>query len=86
MKKPRIREGDIVRIVFWDHAEGEDEVLMFEVFGRVAKVSRRHYTVDSWGYADRTGIDRENERENIKTFNILKAVVESIDVLGPKVD
>ena len=84
MAKPRVREGEIVQVVFWDHAEGSDDVLRFEVFGRVVKVGKRHYTIDSWGYADGQAVDRESERDNLKTFNILKSAVDSAVVLVPR--
>lgn len=76
--------GQIVRVVFRDHVEDGDETFLFEVFGRVARVGPHHYTIDAWTYADadkRAGMDREAERHNIKSFNILKAVVTGLWVI-----
>jgi hypothetical protein len=85
-RKPKI--GDVVRIVFIDHTEGGcDKVYEFEVFGRLAVDSDLHYTVDSWSYLEwPEGHSREQERENISSFNIVKAAIKSIEVLTARKD
>ena len=74
--------GDIVRIVFLDHAQGSEDSLRFEVFGRLDKITKSSYIVTSWRYVD--DIDRvkdHNVRHNEETFAIVKKAVESIQSL-----
>jgi hypothetical protein len=77
MKKPVPAVGDEVRILFHDHVEGTDDVEPYYVYGRVAKVSPRAYTIDSWAMADMNR-DREADRENITTFTILRKVIDEV--------
>lgn len=74
VKKPQPKAGDVVRIRFMDHVEDGDEVEEFFVYGRVAKVSKQAYTVDSWAWVDPDG-DRDG---NIKAFTILRAVIKEV--------
>ena len=43
--------GDIVEIEFRDHAKG-DESILFCVWGRIIKRTRRDITVAVWAYSD----------------------------------
>lgn len=70
----------IVAIRFDDHVEDSDEVYEFIAYGRVAKVTRKAITVDSWAMTDPES-NRDDDRENIKSFTILRRVINSIDVL-----
>lgn len=77
-KRPQV--GDIVHIVFLDHAEGDDP-MRFEVFGRIYKITRWAYSVRTWGYVsdvDRAG-DSRTDNENV--YSIVKKAVESIKVI-----
>ena len=56
MKKPAIKAGDIVHCQFLDHAENSDEAMLFEVFGRVERVTRNSYVIYCWRYVD--AVDR----------------------------
>ena len=53
--KPTI--GDIIEVVFLDHAEGP-QTLSFRVFGRLAAKTRLNYVIDCW-------IVRSRERTRI---------------------
>lgn len=81
-KKPSVRVGDEVRITFDDHVRDADDVMEFMVYGRVVKTSRKAITVDSWALADPLG-DRDEDRENIHTFTILRKVINHIKVFRP---
>jgi hypothetical protein len=70
--------GDMVRIVFDDHSEGEQHIV-FEVFGRVLRKDRRSIVLASWKYADSAEVD-----ENICQWTILRAGIRSIDILESK--
>lgn len=67
--------GDMVRIVFDDHSEGEQHIV-FEVFGRVMRKDRRSIVLASWKYAESSEVD-----ENICQWTILRAGIRYIDVL-----
>ena len=78
-QKPAV--GDIVHIVFWDHAENSKDVLKFEVFGRLIGITKVAYQVRSWGYVsdvDRAG-DSNSDNEN--TFAIVRKAAESIRII-----
>ena len=78
-KKPVI--GDLVQIVFLDHAENSDDALKFEVVGRVHKITKTAYLVRTWGYVkdvDRAG-DGNTDNEN--WYAIVKSAIESIKIL-----
>lgn len=82
MSKPVPKVGDEVRIAFIDHVEGTDEVEEYYVYGRVAKVTKRSYTVDSWALQDASR-DREADRDNITTFTIIRATISEVVIFGP---
>jgi hypothetical protein len=72
--------GDVVRVVFDDHSEGEQHVV-FEVFGRVLRKDRRSFVIACWKYADS---DVDEEDRNMTIYTILRAAVKFIDILVPK--
>ncbi len=77
MKKPVPKVGDWVRIRFDDHVLGSDDVEEFYVSGRVAKVTRKAYTIDSWALVD-PARDRDHDRENITTHTIVRGVISEV--------
>lgn len=77
--KPKVKPGDEVRICFFDHVEGSDDVEEFYVYGRVAKTTKRSITVDTWALKDPSA-DREIDRQNIHTFTLLRATITEIVV------
>jgi hypothetical protein len=81
-KKPvqRPSVGDIVRIEFWDHAEG-DEAMCFEVFGRLYKITRWAYSLRCWGYVSDVDRAGDSRSDNETDYTIVKKAVESIKVL-----
>ena len=78
-KRPSV--GDIVHVVFLDHAENSQDVLLFEVIGRLSAITKKGYTVRCWGYVK--DLDRAGDQnvENETSYAIVKAAVESIVVL-----
>ena len=82
--KPKVKIGDVVCLAFDDHVEGSDRVEEYLVFGRVAAVTKKSIVVDSWALKDPSA-DRELDRENIKTFTILRRVINEITVYAPAV-
>lgn len=78
--KPKV--GDIVHIVFLDHAQASDDALLFEVFGRLDKITKTAYKVYHWRYVN--DVDRaadHHTRHNEDCFAIAKGVVKEIRVL-----
>jgi hypothetical protein len=80
-KPPKPAPGDVVQITFWDHAEASDDVLRFEVFGRIYKITPRAYCLKSWCYV--SDIDRvgDSNEDNENRFAILKRAIDEIKVL-----
>lgn len=70
--------GDIARIVFLDHAEG-DAAIKFEVFGRIAAKDRKMLMVICWGYVDSDQLD-----DNVHSYAILRSTILEYDRLGKK--
>lgn len=77
-KSARPAIGDLVHIVFWDHAENSNDGLRFEVIGRLFKVTRTAYLVRCWGYV--TDVDRaaDERTDNENWYAIVRRAVESI--------
>ena len=80
MSKPTPKWLDIVAIEFLDHVEGSDRVERYLAYGRVVIVTKQAITIDAWATFD-PEVNRENERENIKTFTLLRRVIENIEIL-----
>ena len=69
-RKPRVVKGDVVRLRFLDHADG-DQPIEFYVFGRVHEVTRKHYVVDAWCY-----LDPDAERDdNVEGRSIVRKTI-----------
>ena len=76
------KPGDIVRIEFLDHAQDSDDVLLFECFGRIEKITKQAIVVYHWRYVN--DIDRaadHNTRHNEEKFAIAKGVIKNVRVL-----
>ena len=73
--------GDIVEVVFEDHAEGPQSEL-FRVFGRLARKTRTTYVIDCWEPAEpgRDDADGHNRHQ----YSIVKRTVKEIAVLVRK--
>ena len=72
------KTGDVVRIVFEDHSEGEQHI-EFSVYGIVIKKDRRAILVGTFVYyPDFSDID-----ENAVVYTILRKTIKSIDILVP---
>lgn len=78
-KKPTPSVGQWVRVKFFDHVEGSDDVAEYYVSGRVAKVTQKAYTIDAWARVDPRH-DRESDRENITSYTILRAVIDEVHI------
>lgn len=76
MKK--LKDGQIVRIHFLDHVEGDDEPCEFEVFGRVIKHDAESTAVVSWAYA---GERNRADDSNVTSFCIVNKAIKQIDIL-----
>ncbi len=70
--------GDVVRLVFDDHSEGEQHIV-FEVFGRVVRKDRRSFVVASWKYCDNDTLD-----DNAVLYTILRAGIRQVEILSSK--
>lgn len=82
MKKTKPSVGDIVHITFFDHAQDAEDVLLFEIFGRVTKITPKSYKVHYWLYVN--DVDRakdDNKKENEDSYSIVKRAIESIRIL-----
>jgi len=79
LKKPKI--GDLVELVFWDHAESSKDALLFEVFGRLISITKQAYIIRARGYVkdvDRAG---DGNPDNENTYAIVKRAIDSIRIL-----
>jgi len=78
--KPKI--GDIVHIVFWDHAQDAKDAMQFEMFGRITDITKKAYKIHYWRYVN--DVDRVadgNTKENEDCYCIVKAAIDSIKKL-----
>ena len=83
MPKPqRPKIGDIVQIVFWDHAESFHDAMQFEVIGKLTGSTRKAWIIHSWLYHDplQRAADT-NAAENENKFAIVKSAIDSIRIL-----
>lgn len=74
--KPNI--GDVIEIVFLDHAQGPTEE-SFRVFGRLTKKTRTTYVVDCWEPEDPKRDDAEGH--NRDQYSLLRKTVKELWVL-----
>lgn len=77
----RPKSGDMVRVVFLDHAENSRDAIKFEVIGRVFKVTPKAYLIKSWGYVNEIDQAKDNNEDNENWFAIVKRAIEEIKVL-----
>lgn len=81
-KLKHIQLGDIVAITFLDHCEDahrdeEEGPIEFAVFGKIANIGERFFSVDCWCYG------KEDSRDhNVKSFTIVKSAILEIKTLG----
>lgn len=78
-KKPAV--GDLVQVIFWDHAQGSRDALKFEVIGRLFKITKKAYMIKCWGYDSEVDRAADSNDENEDWFAIVKSAAESIRVL-----
>lgn len=75
----KLRKGQIIEVVFWDHVEDGNDPFEFMVWGRLMKVTRTYLVVESWAYADaKRRVDDDDS--NIKRFTILRRVVKGVRI------
>lgn len=74
----KVSVGDIVRVVFDDHSEGNQHIV-FEVFGRIMAKNRRSIIVASWKYDGSNEID-----DNSVQYTLLTAAIISMHRLLPE--
>ena len=81
MKNVKPKVGDIIHITFWDHAESSDDALLFEVMGRLYKITKMAYCLKSWCYASDLDKARDSHEDNETKFAIVKRAIDSIKVI-----
>jgi hypothetical protein len=74
----KVKDGQVVRIQFLDHVEGDDEPCEFEVFGRVVKQDTESTTVVSWAFV---GERNRADDSNVTSFCIVNKAIKQIDTL-----
>ena len=80
MTKKRPQVGDLIHVVFWDHAENGDAI-RFEVIGRLMATNRRFIKVGCWLYVDPVDKAGDANTSNETFFSIVKSATESVRVL-----
>lgn len=75
-KTPRV--GDLVSVVFWDHAE-DMRALEFRLAGWVRRIDSNSIEISSWDYADGRGFSDGDP--NPKWFSIVTSAIKSIKVV-----
>jgi len=82
VSRTRAKKGDLVEIRFHDHCEDGDDAMEFLVWGRVRRVTRSSYIVESWAYANPKDDDGDDEdSENRKIFVIVKKAVLALRIM-----
>jgi len=79
----KVRPGDVVEIVFLDHAEhdaaADNGDLEFVVYGRVVSVDSRTVTLETWCYSNpQTPFDA-----NVVRYTIIRGAIRTLTVLRP---
>ena len=77
MSKPAIKIGDIVRVVFLDHAENSDKAMLFEAIGRLTKITRTEYVLYFWSYVNEIDRARDDNKDNENCFAIVRKAIVS---------
>ena len=73
-----MKKGDIVSITFKDHVAGDDQLLVFTVYGKIAKIDEEKIVVHSWHYANKLGDSKDH---NVTSYAIIRDVIIKITVL-----
>lgn len=81
LKARSVRPGDVVEIIFLDHAEhgfaADNGELEFALYGRVVSTDARAVTVESWCYANpQTPFDA-----NVVRYSIIRGAIKKLTVL-----
>ena len=79
MSRLKLKEGDIVHLTFWDHADMDtlDEApLLFECYGRLAEITPVHYRVATWNTPGAT--NRPRYDINSEYFSIIRGAITSV--------
>ncbi len=78
-KRPKV--GDLVEVIFWDHAEQSKDALLFEVFGRISGITRKAYLIRAWGYVSELDRVGDGNPDNENSYAIVKRAIDSIRIL-----
>jgi hypothetical protein len=73
--------GDVIEVVFLDHAEGP-QTLSFRVFGRLAAKTRLTYVIDCWEPEDASTDDANGF--NRHQYSILRKTIKELHILKRK--
>lgn len=80
----KVAIGDIVRVVFDDHAEVSDhnpEPIVFEVFGRILSKNKRSIVLSTWSYSGSSEVD-----SNTVQYTLLCSAMVSMTKLVPSLE
>jgi hypothetical protein len=85
----KVAVGDIVRVVFDDHAEvepcHESDPIVFEVFGRILSSNKRSVNLATWLYAECNGDSNIGTIDsNCVVYTILRSCMISMHRLLPE--
>ena len=79
-RKPAV--GDVVHVVFWDHAENFHDAMKFEAYGKLTKITPKAYIIHTWVYSDSLQRAKDSDpKSNENSFAIVKRAIESIRIL-----
>lgn len=78
MAKARPKTGSIVQIEFDDHCENGEDAMPCRVFGKVLRVTRKAYVIQTW---EAVGDDTPF---NNHTFTIVKSAIRDVKTLVPR--
>ena len=70
--------GDEVKITFQDHAQDSNNLLLFNVYGIISRVTRSSVTINSWDYA---GMISEEPNYNTTMFTIIRDTIVGVKYL-----
>lgn len=73
----QLRRGQLVAVEFCDHVDNASYPLAFVVFGRLAGITARAISVDSWCYADK----RQKYDGNVNRHTIVRAAITKVSIL-----
>ena len=76
--KQKVKVGDIVHVVFWDHAQDSKDAMLFEIFGRVVGITRKAYEIYFWRYVNDVDRVKDDHPDNEDSYAIVKSTIESI--------